>query len=69
MALRTLEVPTLAIWSPSEIVDTVREQEAFGAVAPGIEQAWIEDSGSVPHEERPDEVERLVREFWGGLGR
>ena len=47
MALRTLEVPTLAIWSPSEIVDTVREQEAFGAVAPGIEQAWIEDSGSL----------------------
>jgi pimeloyl-ACP methyl ester carboxylesterase len=67
MALRTLEVPTLAIWSPSEIVDTVREQEAFGAVAPGIEQAWIEDSGSVPHEERPDEVERLLRDFWARL--
>lgn len=69
VALRNLQVPTLAVWTPSEIVDTEREHEAFAAVAPGVEQAWIEDSGALPHEEHPEEVERLLKDFWSGLGR
>ena len=67
MALRMLDVPTLAVWSPSEYLDTETEQEAFTAVAPAVERATIEDCGAVPHEERPEEVERALREFWGGL--
>ncbi len=67
LALRTLEVPTLAVWSPSELLDTEAEREAFSAVAPRVEEAWIEDCGAVPHEERPEEVEAAVRSFWGGI--
>ncbi len=60
MALRTVEVPALSIWSGGDIVDTKRESEAYAAVAPGMRQVWIEDAGSVPHEERPDEVATAV---------
>lgn len=60
MALRTVEVPALSIWSGGEIVDTKRESEAYAAVAPGIRQVRIEDAGSVPHEERPEEVAAAV---------
>ncbi|HSL82977.1 MAG TPA: alpha/beta hydrolase, partial [Thermoanaerobaculia bacterium] len=67
MALRMLEVPTLAVWSPSEYLDTGTEREAFAAVAPGVERATVEDCGAVPHEERPDEVVETLRRFWGGL--
>lgn len=66
MALRTLEVPALAVWSPSGFLDNETEREAFAAVAPAVGQATIEDCGAVPHEERPDEVERVLRGFWEG---
>lgn len=64
MALRTLEVPALAIWSGTgEVIDVEREREAFTAVAPGVRRVTIEECGAVPHEERPDEVEAAVRGF------
>lgn len=67
MALRMLEVPTLAVWSPSDYLDTETEREAFAAVAPAVERATIEDCGAVPHEERPEEVVKVLRGFWAGL--
>lgn len=63
MALRTVEVPALSIWSGGDLVDTKRESEAYAAVAPTIHQARIEDAGSVPHEDRPDEVVAMIREW------
>lgn len=61
MALRTLEVPALSLWTHSDITDTDREAEAFKAVAPGMQQIWIEDTGSLPHEEKPDVVAGYIR--------
>jgi pimeloyl-ACP methyl ester carboxylesterase len=61
MALRTVEVPALSIWSRSDLIDSDRESEAFKAVAPGMRQIWVEDAGAVPHLERPDIVTGLVR--------
>lgn len=61
MALRTAEVPALSIWTESHCADTGREAEAFKAVAPGIQQIWIEGSGALPHEEKPDVVAGYVR--------
>lgn len=66
MALRTLEVPALSIWSGGDIVDTKRESEAYAAVAPGLRQVLIEDAGSVPHEERPEEVAEAVTGWLAG---
>ncbi|HLE85084.1 MAG TPA: alpha/beta fold hydrolase [Thermoanaerobaculia bacterium] len=65
MALRALEVPALAVWSPAESL----EEQAFMAVAPGIEQTVIEDCGALPHEERPEKVAGAIRSFWRGLRR
>lgn len=67
MALRALEVPALALWSPAEYLETADEQQAFIAVAPGIEQTVIEGCGALPHEERPEEVAGAIRGFWQGL--
>lgn len=67
MALRTVEVPALSIWSPGGLVDTEREREAFAAVAPGIEQVWVEGAGAVPHEDRPEVVEQAIRDWWPRL--
>lgn len=67
MALRMLDVPALAVWSPSDYLETEAEREAFTAVAPAVAQATIEDCGAVPHEERPDEVAEVLRGFWEGL--
>jgi pimeloyl-ACP methyl ester carboxylesterase len=61
MALRTVEVPTLSFWTRSDITDTEREAEAFKAVAPGMQQIWIDDAGSLPHEEKPDIVTGYIR--------
>jgi pimeloyl-ACP methyl ester carboxylesterase len=69
MALRALEVPALALWSPAESLETAEEQQAFTAVAPGIEQTVIEGCGALPHEERPEEVAGAIRGFWRGLRR
>ena len=68
MVLRTLQTPALALWSPSEYLETAEERQAFAAIAPSIQQSVIEDSGAFPHEESPQEVEEKVRSFWASLG-
>ena len=55
------------IWSPSEYLETAEEQQAFAAVAPSIQQAVIEDSGALPHEERPEDVVDEIQRFWASL--
>lgn len=68
MALRTLEVPALAVWSRSPFQETERESDAFAGVAPGVRQVWIEECGALPHEERPDEVAGELEGWWESLG-
>ena len=67
MALRTLEVPALAVWSQSGLQETERERDAFAGVAPGVRQVWIEECGALPHEERPDEVIGELEGWWKSL--
>lgn len=67
MALRNLRVPALAVWSDADYpLDTGRERAAFAGVAPRVPQVVIEGCGALPHEERPQEVERALREWLAG---
>lgn len=67
MALRNLEVPALAVWSDSDYpLNTRRERAAFAGVAPDLPEVVIEGCGALPHEERPQEVERTLREWLAG---
>jgi pimeloyl-ACP methyl ester carboxylesterase len=61
MALRTVEVPALSLWTDSHCADTEREAEAFKAVAPGMQQIRVEGSGALPYEEKPDVVAGYIR--------
>ena len=65
LALRNLEVPLLAVWSEDGgLLDTRDEQAAFAGIAPDSEHRWIE-SGGAPHEEAPEEVTGILREWIG----
>ncbi len=67
LALRTLEVPALTVWSRSGLQETERESDAFAGVAPGVKRVWIENSGALPHEERPGEVVERLEDWWRTL--
>jgi len=67
MALRTLQVPALAVWSRSGLQETDRERDAFAGVAPGVDQVWIEECGALPHEERPEELVEHLEAWWQTL--
>jgi len=68
VALRAVEAPLLAIWGEDAAsLGIEEEQAAFAGVAPQSEHAWVE-AGAFPHEEMPDEVSDLVRD-WVERGR
>lgn len=63
VALRAVEAPLLAIWGEeAESFDVEDEQAAFAGVSPASEHAWV-PAGAFPHEEAPDEVSDLVRDW------
>lgn len=64
MALRTLAVPALSVWTDHNgYRSTAAERQAFAGVAPAIEQAQISDCGALPMDERPDELEQILRRW------
>ncbi len=66
VALRAVQAPLLAVWGEDAAslgtAGIEEEQAAFAGVAPRSEHAWVQ-AGAFPHEEMPDEVSGLVREW------
>jgi pimeloyl-ACP methyl ester carboxylesterase len=62
--LRNLRQPTLLVWGERDLAYGVeRFARQFERDIPAARLRVVADAGHYPHEERPDEVARLVREF------
>jgi pimeloyl-ACP methyl ester carboxylesterase len=62
-ALRRLAQPALLVWGDQAREAPVEEARGFIALKPDIEVAIFEHVGDLPHDERPDEFNELVRAF------
>jgi len=55
--------PTLVLWGRHDHWIDVAQADLFVSAIPGSRKVVFEDCGHMPHEERPVEVARLLREF------
>jgi pimeloyl-ACP methyl ester carboxylesterase len=60
---RSIRVPTLIIWGANDPIIPVSHAHRFHADIAGSELRILEDTGHVPHEERPDVVADLISTF------
>ena len=60
--------PTLIIWGRHDRILPAAHAERFGRDIAGARTVIIPDAGHVPHEERPEVVNRLIIDFIGGTG-
>jgi len=68
--LAALTVPALVVWTPCHgFQDTEAESRAYASVNPHLESRVIFGSGALPHDEKPEEFEALVREWLGRVER
>jgi pimeloyl-ACP methyl ester carboxylesterase len=65
----SIRVPTLIIWGANDPVIPLSHAHRFHADIAGSELRILEDTGHVPHEERPDVVADLISGFVAGLNR
>jgi len=66
--LAALTVPALVVWTPCHgFQDTEAESRAYASVNPHLESRVILGSGALPHDEKPEEFEALVREWLGRI--
>lgn len=61
--LKTIAVPTLAIWGGDDTIVPLRYAWRFRADVPGVEFHVLPETGHAPQEERPAETARLLLEF------
>lgn len=61
--LKTIAVPTLAIWGGDDRIVPLRYAYRFRADVPGVEFHVLPETGHAPQEERPEETARLLLEF------
>lgn len=64
---KDIDVPVLIIWGANDPVIRVATAEKFKADIPHAELVILDDTGHVPHEERPKEVLSTLLEFIGRL--
>ena len=64
----SIRVPTLIVWGANDPVVPVGHAHRFHADIRGSELRILEDTGHVPHEERPDTVADLISTFVASLG-
>jgi pimeloyl-ACP methyl ester carboxylesterase len=57
--------PTLIIWGRHDKILPAAHAERFGREIAGARTVIIEEAGHVPHEERPEAVNRLILDFIG----
>lgn len=56
--------PTLVLWGRHDRWIDVSQADRFVSAIPGSRRIVFEDCGHMPHEERPAEVAKLLREFF-----
>lgn len=61
--LKTIAVPTLAIWGTDDRIVPVDAAERLRRDVPGIVVKLVPATGHVPHEERPAETARILLDF------
>ncbi len=62
--LPQIQQPALIIWGEQDSWAPVEFGHRFAADIPNAKLAVLPNCGHVPQEEKPEEVARLVREFW-----
>lgn len=61
--LALISCPTLVVWGTRDRLVPVRDAASFTELIPGAQQVVYEDTGHMAMLERPDEFNRLLREF------
>jgi pimeloyl-ACP methyl ester carboxylesterase len=61
--LHQVDVPTLIIWGEKDRVVPKYHAHRHLRELPNARLEWVESAGHLPHEEMPDEVNRLLLEF------
>lgn len=67
--LKTISVPTLAIWGGDDRIVPLRYAYRFRTDVPGVRFFILDETGHAPHEERPADTARLLLEFLKSLSR
>ena len=73
-ALRRVRQPTLLLWGDLARQNSVERAHAFRVIKHDLEWSLVQDAGDLPHDERPDEFNTVVRSFlerarrWSGSG-
>lgn len=63
---RDISIPVLLIWGRDDPVIKVATAHRFVTDIPNTSLRILDDTGHVPHEERPEPVLRIMEEFLGG---
>ena len=61
--IKTIAVPTLVIWGKNDTLIPARQADYFGRDIAGAKVVVIPEAGHLPHEEKADEVNKLISEF------
>jgi pimeloyl-ACP methyl ester carboxylesterase len=59
-----VQTPTLVIWGENDKILPAAHAQKFGADIAGSKTVVIPETGHVPHEERPEAVNRLILDFF-----
>ena len=66
-ALRRLAQPALVVWGEQSVEPPVEDIRGFRSLRPDLEIAILDPAGSIPHDERPEEFNRVVSAFLARL--
>jgi pimeloyl-ACP methyl ester carboxylesterase len=64
--IHRIAVPTLIIWGNADQVIAPAHAHEFAPWIDGARVELIERAGHLPHIERPNQVSRIVRDFFDG---
>jgi pimeloyl-ACP methyl ester carboxylesterase len=62
-ALRRVRQPTLLLWGALAHANPVEHAHAFRVLKTDLQWTLVPDAGDLPHDERPDEVNQVLRSF------
>jgi pimeloyl-ACP methyl ester carboxylesterase len=62
-SLRRVHQPALLLWGELARQNSVEYARAFRVIKRDFEWALVQDAGDLPHDERPNEVNAILRSF------
>lgn len=65
--LQSRAIPTLVLWGRDDRVTPLPRTESLAATMPAAQVRIFDDTGHLPHAERPGETAETLRSFWGQL--